>query len=45
MRPTIAIALASLALVAYAGEDKKSEPAEQGSFFERAAKVIGQDAR
>jgi len=44
MKRTVAIALTSLALIAQAAEDKKSEPADQDNFFKRAAKVLGHDA-
>ena len=41
----IVICSAGLALAAYAGDEKKAEPATQDNFFKRAAKVIGHDAK
>lgn len=47
MKLTAAILIASLALVAYAADEKKPEtapaPATKDNFFERAAKAIGKD--
>ena len=45
MKQVIAVVIASLALAAQAADDQKSEPAEKDNFFQRAAKVIGHDAK
>jgi NAD+--asparagine ADP-ribosyltransferase len=42
---TICFLVAALALTARAADEPKPEPAKGDNFFERAAKVIGRDAK
>jgi hypothetical protein len=45
MQRIIVILLATLALAVQAAGEPKAEPAKEDNFFNRAAKVIGQDAK
>ena len=45
MQRTVFFLMAALALAARAADEPKPEPAKQNNFFERAAKVIGRDAK
>jgi len=45
MQRIIVILMAALALAAYAADEPKAKPAKEDNFFNRAAKVIRQDAK
>jgi lysylphosphatidylglycerol synthetase-like protein (DUF2156 family) len=45
MQRIIVIFMATLALAVHAADEPKAKPAKEDNFFNRAAKVIGQDAK
>jgi hypothetical protein len=42
---SIVVLVAALALAVHAADEPKVKPAKEDNFFDRAAKVIGQDAK
>ena len=45
MQRIIVILMAALALAVQAADEPKAKPAKEDNFFNRAARVIGQDAK